>query len=78
MTTTVVEPSVREAPIRAGRGWPPQGKWTYEDYRSLPDDGWRYEIIAGELYMTPAPEPIHQEYGGEMFASPAGLRGESG
>jgi len=69
MTTTVFEPSVREAPTRAGREWPPQGKWTYEDYRGLPDDGWRYEIITGELYMTPAPEPIHQEYGGEMFAA---------
>jgi Uma2 family endonuclease len=49
--------------------WPPQGEWTYEDYRRLPDDGWRYEIIEGELYMSPAPEPIHQEYGGEMFAA---------
>jgi Uma2 family endonuclease len=43
--------------------WPPQGQWTYEDYTRLPDDGWRYEIIEGELYMAPAPRPEHQEAG---------------
>jgi Uma2 family endonuclease len=53
---------------RTGLEWPSQGKWTYEDYRSLPDDGWRYEVIEGELYMAPAPEPIHQESGGNLFA----------
>jgi hypothetical protein len=26
----------------------------------LPDDGSRYEIIDGELFMTPAPSDIHQ------------------
>jgi Uma2 family endonuclease len=44
----------------ATRAWPPQGKWTYEDYRRLPDDGWIYEVIEGELYMSPAPLTIHQ------------------
>jgi len=68
-TTTVLAPEIAEFEISAARDWPPQGKWTYEDYRRLPDDGWRYEIIEGELYMCPAPEPIHQEYGGEMFAA---------
>lgn len=30
--------------------------WTYEDYLALPeDDGNRYEIIAGVLYITPMP-----------------------
>lgn len=53
----------------AEQDWPPQGKWTYEDYRSLPDDGWRYEVIEGELFMSPAPEPMHQESGGNLFAS---------
>lgn len=33
---------------------------TYDDYRHLPDDGYRYEIIGGELIMTPAPITIHQ------------------
>jgi Uma2 family endonuclease len=74
-TTTVFAPEVEELATPTGHewslkdDWPPQGKWTYEDYCRLPDDGWRYEIIEGELYMSPAPEPIHQEYGGEMFAA---------
>lgn len=40
--------------------WPPQGKWTYDDYARLPDDGMRYEVIGGDLYMSPAPGPAHQ------------------
>jgi hypothetical protein len=28
---------------------------TYEDYRHFPDDGKRYEILDGEIYMTPHP-----------------------
>ncbi len=34
--------------------------FTYEDYLKLSDDGNRYEIINGELIMTPAPIPRHQ------------------
>jgi Uma2 family endonuclease len=33
---------------------------TYEDYLTLPDDGQRYEIIEGELYVSPAPNLKHQ------------------
>ena len=40
--------------------WPAQGAWTYDDYARLPDDGWRYEIIEGELHMSPAPSADHQ------------------
>lgn len=40
---------------------PPQGEWVYEDYLQLPDNGKRYEIIKGELYMSPAPRPGHQK-----------------
>lgn len=39
---------------------PAQGSWTYEDYRRLPEDGWRYEVLEGVLHMTPAPSPTHQ------------------
>ena len=39
---------------------PPQGEWTYEDYARLPDNGFRYEVIRGELYMSPAPSVSHQ------------------
>jgi Uma2 family endonuclease len=34
---------------------------TYDDYVKLPDDGNRYEIIDGELYVNPAPVPRHQD-----------------
>lgn len=34
---------------------------TYEDYVRLPDDGNRYEIIDGELYVNPSPVPRHQD-----------------
>ncbi len=39
---------------------PTQGVWTYDDYSRLPDDGKRYEVIRGELYMSAAPRPLHQ------------------
>ena len=42
------------------QGWPAQGEWTYEDYKRLPDDGRRYEIIEGVLYVTAAPNFDHQ------------------
>ncbi len=39
---------------------PTQGEWTYEDFLRLPDDGKRYEIIEGVLYVTNAPNSNHQ------------------
>lgn len=39
---------------------PPQGHWTYAAYAALPDDGNRYEIVDGVLYMAPAPTTGHQ------------------
>jgi Uma2 family endonuclease len=53
--TTFVVPT--EAPTVHG---PPQGHWTYADWEKLPDDGNRYEIIDGVLYMTTAPSYFHQ------------------
>lgn len=48
----VVQPAVQE--------WPAQGQWSYDDYARLPDDGWKYEVIRGELHMSPAPSTRHQ------------------
>jgi Uma2 family endonuclease len=42
-------------------GLRPQGSWTYDDWLTFPDDGWKYEIINGELHMTPAPATGHQK-----------------
>ena len=36
-------------------------RWTAEMVRALPDDGNRYEAIAGELFVTPAPSFDHQQ-----------------
>ena len=37
-----------------------RGKWTAEMLRALPDDGKRYEIVHGELLVTPSPSFTHQ------------------
>jgi Uma2 family endonuclease len=36
------------------------GHWTVRDLYRLPDDGNRYEIIDGRLYVSPAPSRRHQ------------------
>src|SRR5688572_31962637 len=41
--------------------------WTYSEYARLPDDGNRYEVIDGEVCVTPAPGPPHQRVGAELF-----------
>ena len=35
--------------------------WTPDEVRALPVDGRRYEVVAGELLVTPAPGFAHQE-----------------
>ncbi len=40
---------------------PPQGNWTYNHYAALPDDGQRYEIVDGVLFMAPSPGSSHQD-----------------
>ena len=34
--------------------------WTTEDLDLLPDDGTRYEIIDGELFLSRTTDPEHQ------------------
>jgi hypothetical protein len=53
--TALVIPT--EAPAVLG---PRQGRWTYADWEVLPDDGNRYEVVDGALYMTTAPSFFHQ------------------
>ncbi len=57
-------------PPEAHPTWPAQGQWTWDDYLRLPDDGQRYEIIEGVLYVAAAPTYDHQfavyELAGEM------------
>ena len=35
-------------------------EWTYSEYARFPDDGDRYEVIDGEVLVTPAPGTQHQ------------------
>ena len=41
-------------------------KYTYEDYLKIPDDKGRYELVNGELLMTPSPIPNHQRISGKL------------
>lgn len=34
--------------------------FTAADYREMPDDGRRYQLVEGELFMAPAPNTYHQ------------------
>jgi Uma2 family endonuclease len=40
---------------------------TYADYLQMPDDGQRYEIIQGELFVSAAPSIRHQEVLGNLY-----------
>src|SRR3989304_601795 len=42
-------------------------KMTYDQYCLLPEDRNRYELIDGELFVTPAPTPKHQKIVGALF-----------
>lgn len=46
---------------------PGQGAWTYRTYAEMPDDGYRYEVIGGVLYLMPAPSLRHQRCQGRCF-----------
>ena len=63
-------------------------KLDYSDYVAAPADGKRYEILEGDLVVTPAPSPAHQRISrrlerqlkayfhgstGEMFHAPIDL-----
>jgi Uma2 family endonuclease len=45
----------------------PAGPLTWRDLWRTPDDGKRYEIIDGVLYVSPAPVPQHQRVLRELF-----------
>ncbi len=41
--------------------------FTADMVRALPDDGNRYEVVRGELLVTPAPRLWHQEVAGRLY-----------
>lgn len=42
-------------------------EWTVEMLDALPEDGNRYELLDGELIVTPAPTDVHQLIAGELY-----------
>lgn len=55
----------------------PGPRFTYEDYKLMPEDK-RYEVIEGELLMTPAPNVEHQRILGRLYRKLAGFVEEGG
>jgi Uma2 family endonuclease len=53
-------------------------KLTYQDLRRMPDDGKRYELLDGEVYMTPAPSTRHQRTVGRLHVALAEFVQERG
>jgi len=55
--------------VRSGlmRRQPEALKLTHDDYLALPDDGRRYEILDGELYVSPTPFIRHQLVSQNLF-----------
>jgi Uma2 family endonuclease len=41
-------------------------QWTLEEVHSLPDDGNKYELVRGELFVTPAPTDPHETIGARL------------
>lgn len=41
-------------------------KYNYRAYRSLPENGKRYQLVAGELLVSPSPKARHQEILGRL------------
>ena len=42
-------------------------QWTADDLQDMPDDGQRYEVVDGELFVTPAPSFDHQAAAALLF-----------
>jgi Uma2 family endonuclease len=53
--------------MRVGTGRPTL-PMTYDEYALLPRDRNRYEILDGELHMTPSPDYLHQVVLSRLFA----------
>lgn len=42
-------------------------EWTADEVRALPDDGNRYEVVDGDLLVTPSPSVAHQRAVGTLY-----------
>ncbi|HEX5386188.1 MAG TPA: Uma2 family endonuclease [Gemmatimonadales bacterium] len=55
-------------PARAGESVP-KPYYTADMVREMPDDGNRYELVYGELLVSPAPRGRHRFAAGELFGA---------
>jgi Uma2 family endonuclease len=65
MATAVAKPAINPSisnDVRPGRG-----PWRSNDLDLLPENGTRYEIINGELFMAKSPHWHHQESCGNVY-----------
>ena len=46
---------------------PDAPRLTVAEYRNLPETGPRYQLIEGDLYMTPVPDRFHQDIIGQLY-----------
>jgi len=85
----MLETATRSQPLTSPP-WPEQGQWAFRDWERLPDDGYRYELINGELVRSPPPAVAHQDASenlswamsshvrkhklGKIFLAPIGVR----
>jgi hypothetical protein len=53
-------------------------EWTVDMLDGLPDDGQRYEVVDGALFVTPAPSDVHRYVVGELYARLLGYLKRSG
>ncbi|MCY3021202.1 MAG: Uma2 family endonuclease [Planctomycetota bacterium] len=44
-------------------------KFTYEEYRTLPENGRHYQVVDGDLIMSPAPTTRHQHVLASIFVA---------
>lgn len=65
-------------PQTAGHGMRDASRWTREAVFALPDDGNRYELIDGDLVVTPAPRGQHQTALMMLYDSVRTALGDSG
>lgn len=56
---------VESDPVQFARRRP----FTVDDLEAMPDDGYRYELIDGMLFVSPAPDLHHQEMVGNLFVA---------
>ncbi len=61
MYMSAAVPSASSPPV------PARGVWTVSDIEQLDRDGRRYEVLHGELLVTPMPSMRHQEGAGELY-----------